>query len=87
MKKALGAKAKIGGTAGEFQGKNGQQRAGAGRFAGRSRALGHFLLDLPRFGLARGGFWISFVRSSFAGSMVVNGCQWLSMVVNGCQWL
>ena len=75
MKKALEAKAKIGGTTGALQGKNDQQRAGAGRFAGRIRALGPFLLDLPRFGLAPGGFWISFVRCSFACGLVVKGRQ------------
>ncbi|MCY4560537.1 MAG: hypothetical protein OXF79_30060 [Chloroflexi bacterium] len=46
---------------------------------GRIRALDPFVLDLTGVEPARGGFWISFVRSSFAPALVVNG---LSMVVN-----
>ena len=71
-------------------GSEGKNRGHGGRIsekkqaaAGRIWALDPFLLDLTGVvtgvGPARGGFWISFVRCSFAGSMVVNG---LSMVVN-----
>ena len=75
MKKALGAKAKIGGWAGALQGKNGEQGAGSGRVSGRITQLARFVLDLPRFGCAGGGFWISFVRFSFATARVVTRGQ------------